>query len=234
MKKVSILLLVGVFILCGVGMAASPNEETSIDSLLQPYQEVIDRLNAEFGVNVYIPEDSKEDVYNNLREKSVDEFESELRGELTVEESKNDGASNAINQVFYEYAKDYITNLPVNEEVGKAMYAIPLGLQAERDDCIQTWWSDGISYIRLHSTVWSHTGSPGTFTYETINDVTSGWVPGSGQFFWVYEVSLANCSLNVARTICTVSGTRAKRNDDGLYLTVASSYSVPFYSSETN
>ena len=239
MKKLKLVLLsmLCAFAFMGTAAASTTEQISSIDSLLQPYQDVIDRLNAEFGVDVYIPDDNKEEVYNNLKGQTLVEFEEKLRRELSFEVCHIDEASNIIidDQVFREYAEDYITILPADIGHENEIRATPLGqMRAERDDCTQTWWSDGISYIRLSSTVWSQTGAAGSFIYSSINNVTSGWIPGSGQFFWAYSVSLANCSLNSSSTICTVSGTRAKRNDDGLYLTVASSYSVLFYSSETN
>lgn len=232
MKKLRIGFLFGLCVLALMGTATASTTEriSSIDSLLQPYQEIINRLNTEFGVSVYIPDEAKEEVYNNLKGQTLIEFEEKLRRELSFEVYQGDKEGNTIDdQVFREYAEDNVTVLPSNTEQDNEIKAMPLGqMRSEEEDCVQTWWSDGISYIQLYSTIWSHTGAPGTYRYVSINDIKSGWIPGSGQFFWVYSVSGYSLSSNA--TICTVSGTCAKRNDDGLYLTVAATYSVPFYS----
>ena len=54
----------------------------SIDELLTPYQDVLDRLNRENGYKVYIPEDKKVSVYEAYKDMTPEEFEAEILREL--------------------------------------------------------------------------------------------------------------------------------------------------------
>lgn len=54
----------------------------NLDQLLEPYQEVIDRLNKENGWCISIPENSKQQVYDYYKNYSMEEFEQELRKEM--------------------------------------------------------------------------------------------------------------------------------------------------------
>lgn len=51
----------------------------SLDELLAPYQAVVDKLNRELGMNLYIPD--KQRVYNHVKSKTPAELEAELRAE---------------------------------------------------------------------------------------------------------------------------------------------------------
>ena len=53
-----------------------------IDELLKPYQEVLDRLNAEYDYKLYIPEDRKYSVYDAYKDLSPEEFEKQILEEL--------------------------------------------------------------------------------------------------------------------------------------------------------
>lgn len=55
---------------------------SNLDQLLEPYQEVIDRLNKENGWRISIPEGSKQQVYDYYKDYSMEEFEQELRREM--------------------------------------------------------------------------------------------------------------------------------------------------------
>lgn len=60
--------------------AASGKDTTEeIDTLLAPYQEVIDAVNAELSPDFLITEDKKEAVYNHYKNYTLEEFEQELR-----------------------------------------------------------------------------------------------------------------------------------------------------------
>ncbi len=63
----------------------SLNEFDNIDKLLQPYQEVLDRLNKEYGVSLYIPEDEKENIYKAYSKMAPEEFEAKILRELEEE-----------------------------------------------------------------------------------------------------------------------------------------------------
>lgn len=53
-----------------------------IDELLKPYQDVLDRLNAEYDYKLYIPEDRKYSVYEAYKDLSPEEFEKQILAEL--------------------------------------------------------------------------------------------------------------------------------------------------------
>ncbi len=54
----------------------------NLDQLLEPYQEVIDRLNKENGWHISIPENSKQQIYDYYKDYSMADFEQELRREM--------------------------------------------------------------------------------------------------------------------------------------------------------
>lgn len=66
--------------MAAVPFAGCTKEKTeSIDALLAPYQEVIDKVNADIEPDFCIPDDQKENVYNFYKDYTLDEFEQELR-----------------------------------------------------------------------------------------------------------------------------------------------------------
>ena len=67
-----------------------------IDELLKPYQEVLDRLNAEYDYKLYIPDDRKYSVYEAYRDLSPEEFEKQILEELneSTEDFEGNGEMN--------------------------------------------------------------------------------------------------------------------------------------------
>lgn len=67
-----------------------------IDELLKPYQEVLDRLNAEYDYKLYIPEDRKYSVYDAYKALSPEEFEKQILDELnsSTEDFEGNGEMN--------------------------------------------------------------------------------------------------------------------------------------------
>lgn len=80
MKRIASAIL-SVVLIFGLCTTASATKAKTIDELLAPYQAVIDKLNAELGLTMYIPDKNKEKVYNNIKDMSTDEFEAMLRDE---------------------------------------------------------------------------------------------------------------------------------------------------------
>lgn len=62
-----------------------------IDELLKPYQEVLDRLNAEYGYQLYIPDDRKYSVYDAYKDLSPEEFEKQILEERNGTTENNEG-----------------------------------------------------------------------------------------------------------------------------------------------
>lgn len=65
----------------GVSVLSAEGKEERLDGLLLPYQNVIDKVNRDLGAPIYIPEKSKEKVYNNIKHLSPDELEALMRKE---------------------------------------------------------------------------------------------------------------------------------------------------------
>ena len=68
----------------------------NIDELLKPYQEVLDRLNAEYDYKLYIPEDRKYSVYEAYKNLTPEEFEKQILDELngSTEDFEGSGGMN--------------------------------------------------------------------------------------------------------------------------------------------
>ncbi len=74
----------------------------NIDERLRPYQEVLDRLNEEYGYGLYIPEDEKFNVYISYKDMTQEAFETEIMKEL--EESASNGMGiNGSGEMYFEY-----------------------------------------------------------------------------------------------------------------------------------
>lgn len=67
-----------------------------LDALLKPYQDVIDKLNAEGDYGLSIPDDQKETFYNTYKELTPEAFEAEIRRQL--EEAESGDYSDAVTQ----------------------------------------------------------------------------------------------------------------------------------------
>ena len=62
-------------------LCVSVSAPKTIDELMVPYQAAIDKVNADLGSTAFIPDGTKEEVYNNIKDKSPYEFEALLRQE---------------------------------------------------------------------------------------------------------------------------------------------------------
>ena len=62
-----------------------------IDELLKPYQEVLDRLNAEYDYKLCIPENRKYSVYDAYKDLTPEEFEKQILEELKSTEEHFEG-----------------------------------------------------------------------------------------------------------------------------------------------
>jgi len=101
-KTVSLILIITLML--GLCVSASAQTEKTIDELLAPYQTVIDKLNTELGTTFYIPYENREKVYNNIKNKTPDEFEALLREEY---KDLNSDPSNRIQPHSDNYTRDY-------------------------------------------------------------------------------------------------------------------------------
>ena len=184
--------------------------EFSYETLLAPYQEIIEQLNAEFNCSVSIPKEAEAEIYHTLNKKysSLEEFKCSLRQQL--ENTKNLNGS----------------DLKISASGCNNMQRIV------RDDWLQFVYYDGESLVSLRSKVVSPSGDAGTYRYEEIVDIGAGWQSGTGDFYSVFDYKNATYSVNKSWTECTVKGNYRKQNDDGLILTGIWKLEVTFSSLE--
>jgi len=74
-------LVLGFVLILGLCISVFALRTKTIDELLVPYQVAIDKVNADISSNFFIPDNSKEQAYNNIKDKSPAEFEALLRQE---------------------------------------------------------------------------------------------------------------------------------------------------------
>lgn len=100
-KRILVTALSFILIL-GLSIPAYAGKTENIDELLAPYQEIIDKINAELGSTIYIPDENKEKVYESLKGMSPAEVEKLLRNEYKAIVSGEPFQSKTGN-----YIKDY-------------------------------------------------------------------------------------------------------------------------------
>lgn len=80
MKKIlAISLLYLLVTVCSTGTANGKTDNTDIDFLLIPYNNVLTKLSDEYGISMYVPEKNKEKLLNNIKEITPKQFEKQLR-----------------------------------------------------------------------------------------------------------------------------------------------------------
>lgn len=79
-KVISLLIVLSIVLGVNSSLVASAVEleNTSVSALLEPYIEVIEKVNAETGKHIYIPSGKEESVYNYYKDYSLKEFEDSL------------------------------------------------------------------------------------------------------------------------------------------------------------
>ena len=70
-----------ILLILGVSIPNTIGKVATIDKQLAPYQAVINKVNAELGSTIYIPDKNKVTVYNNIKNMTPDEFETKIRNE---------------------------------------------------------------------------------------------------------------------------------------------------------
>lgn len=191
MKRILSIALTLVLML-GLAIAAYAEKAKNIDELLAPYQEVVDKLNAELGSTIYIPVANKEKVYNNVKDMSPSEVEILLREEYKAYVAGN---LSTVQSGSGNYTRDYAMESSEKESV-----IIPLYI---REEITQTAPISYNSEMFLDSTVFSGTGELGTYTYESIRSYGSQWPSDYTGFH--FEVDSGSHSLSSDRKKCTVT-----------------------------
>lgn len=187
----------------------------NIDELLLPYQEVIDKINAELGSTIYIPDVNKEKVYNNIKDMSPEEVEILLRNEYNACASGESITNISKNG---DYIRDYAMKNDANETVITSNYF--------KEEITQEAPISYNSEMFLDSIVISVTGKPGTFSYQSIRGYGSQWP--SDYTGYHYEVDSGLHSLSDDRKKCTVSLKGHPEDANGFALLVTLTETVTF------
>lgn len=72
-----IFLILGLILVFGLG-GSSLQRGREIDKLIAPYEAVMDKVNQELGLAIYIPEENREEVYESIKNMTPEAFESML------------------------------------------------------------------------------------------------------------------------------------------------------------
>lgn len=214
MKKTMLIVCIFAIALLIPASATSISVDQSMDEFFAPYQEVIDKLNEEFGCTIYIPEDGKEEVYVNIKDTSLENFEANLRSQLskTLLADQTAHQENSASPVLGSVCR--LPFLPTQD----IMVSPLVQPRSVREDIVQQQYLDEAAYVNLYSTVMSGSGTVGSFYYTDINGVSSGWIKGTGTFFFVPNLDQCTYSLDSSKKQCTLTFPCSKRNDDGLFL----------------
>lgn len=213
-KVISLLIVLSIVLGVNSSLVASAVEleNTSVSALLEPYIEVIEKVNAETGKHIYIPSGKEESVYNYYKDYSLKEFEDSLLRDISQSEmtrySPPDSESMTI-----EY-------FPANENSTNV-----IAPRSVVEDITQSAPISHNSFLYLYSTVFGG-GNPITYNYQSINSIGIGWPSDFTGFHfgltsWSYSLSNNN------RT-CTVTINGSPQNAAGLIESVYLTETVTF------
>lgn len=73
-------------VLCSTTTSNAKTTNDDIDLLLIPYNKVMTKLSAEYGVNIYVPEKNKEKFFKSVQDMSPKAFEKLLRDQYKESE----------------------------------------------------------------------------------------------------------------------------------------------------
>lgn len=169
---------------------------TNTADKLAPYQAVIDKVNSDLGSSTYIPTGTEDEVYDKIKGKSLDEFETELRKEYKA--------------FLYQSSKD-ATGI-----IQKGTDILPFSI---RENITQTYPILYDSNVVLNSKVFSGTGASGSYTYESIINFGTSW-PGNTGYHFKMDPGQSFYSLSSNRKNCTVSLTGIPVDPNGLALAI--------------
>lgn len=206
MKKILSVFLSFSLILLLSGPVYAAKAETA-DELLIPYQKVINQVNIEIGSNYLIPDNTKEEVYDNIKRMSPDEFGKLLKNEY----------------------KTYATSLSLNDQSENDNHAEENVLSKNQSNLsiIPNYVSQNItqthsiqynSKMYLKSTVFSAKGTAGTYIYSSINSYGSQW--SSSNKGYHFSVISGSYSLSSDKKKCTVHLNGMPKDPNGIALAV--------------
>lgn len=180
----------------------SASEDGKLEKFITPYQDVLDKLTEEFGVEFYINREKMDQFYNNVRDMSPEELENILREQYNkfLGDSYKDMNSNS---------NYLILTLSISEDITQQV--------ALRYN----------SSMYLNSKIFSATGNPGTYTYQSIKSYGTTWPSDYTDYHW--KVDYASHKLSSDSKSCTVYLRGHPENAYGIALALSLTASHTFY-----
>lgn len=249
MKKI-ITVIACALLLTNFGVVANASESKVQEKIerkvlvekLDPYQKIINKINKEYGASITIPTDELSEVYNNISDTSLEEFESNLRKDY--EEVKNlpsnvyidltNEKANANTTIEDNGVDAPSTLLKNNEETtpkssgtikesDSSLIITPFSM---RESITQYTYLD-YGRVFLSSVVFSGSGSPGTFTYQSIT--------GSGHSTYTdrthFRSTTSSHSLSNGNKNCTVVYKGSLYTAAGINLLTTRTYTITYSAS---
>lgn len=180
----------------------SASENVNLEKSISPYQEVLNKLTNEFGVEFYINPEKKEHFYNNVGDMSTDELEKLLR----------------------EQYKEFLDNF-YNDKLSNSDSAVsPLSISENITQLVALSYN---SSMYLNSNVFSASDNQGTFTYQSIKSYGTTWPSSFTGYHW--EVDSASHKLSSDLKSCTVSLRGHPEDANGVALALSLTASNTFY-----
>lgn len=224
-KNISIIICAVLVFLSTISTATSiTSGNLDLDQLLSPYQEVIDKLNFEYNADMILPSDGKEEVYNKVKNKTVEEFEKDLRKSYeTYKEAMLSISTNYINPKHLPVDTDNAIRVSAK----KSEFIPPIhplkddvGVQSIRERIIQEQGTLVGGTVYLESEIFSATGKRGTFEYTKIYDYGSYIYNDRNHF----RAERAFHKLTDSKKVCAVTYVGAIYSGDGVRLPGSGGY----------
>ncbi len=220
----SLLLITNISLMANASEIKLENNEStmSIDTIrkeLEPYQEVIDKINAEYGSSIGISEENLEKVYNNVINMSLSDFENNVRTHYLEALNFQKQSQNKVqSQKIVQSQED--TAFEGREKGLKPK----TGLQSIRETISQTA-EVGNATIWMDSVVFSPYGYAGTYIYSQIIDYGSMYSTVHNYF----SATSATHSLSSDKKTCTVALKGKLMSPEGYDLLVSQNVTVYFF-----
>lgn len=218
MKKIISLLTAVAIMLCihfSLVVSATEVENTSVSALLEPYIEVIEKVNAETGKQIYIPAGKEESVYNYYKDYSLEEFEDSLLCDIYQYDRSLYSSPDSASMTIEYFAADGNSIAPDNNIEPRSVV----------EDITQSAAISHNSYLYLYSTIFGG-GNPIIYNYQSINGIGIGW-PSDYTGFHFGLTSWSHSFSNNNRS-CTVTIKGSPQNASGLTQTVLLTEDVTF------
>lgn len=215
MKRILSLLLAAMLCIgSSSAVFAAETDSESIEERLAPYIEVINRVNAERGAQIYIPEGEEERVYEYYKGYSLEEFEESLLNDL----AQMGRPAKAVPDDDMEMSIEFFPS----QDSGKTPDIEPKSVV---EDITQVSPISHNSYLYLYSTIFG-SGSPVMYHYQSVNRARVGWSSSFTGFH--FALSSWSYSLINNRKTCKVTIHGSPQNAAGLVQPVYLTETVMF------